>query len=77
MKLSSFDYLGGYKFRFQFENGDIKEADLKELISSKVSDNELASAKINPDWKCLEFNNGMVDIEPKTLFHFCNKQQQL
>ena len=73
MKLTAFNYLGDYKFKLQFENGDVKEADLKELIASKVSLKQVRTARLDPDWKCLEFNNGMVDIEPKTLFNFCNR----
>ena len=28
---------------------------------------------IDKDWGCLEFNGGMVDIEPKILYKYCVK----
>jgi hypothetical protein len=28
------------------------------------------SHRIDPDWGCLEFNHGQVDIEPQTLYRF-------
>lgn len=73
MKLKNFSHLGDYRFKFQFENGEIKNSDLKDLISSKVSLDEVSTAKIDSEWKCLEFKNGMVDIDPKTLYKYCSQ----
>ncbi|WKJ88700.1 DUF2442 domain-containing protein [Methylomonas montana] len=70
MKLQQFEQLDGYRFKLVFENGEVKQTDLKELISKHVSIDELASARLDADWGCLEFKNGMVDIEPKTLYKF-------
>jgi hypothetical protein len=39
-----------------------------ELENLNIIDGELNSASIDKDWGCLEFKNGLVDIEPKTLF---------
>jgi len=71
MKLKEFKNLGHYHFILQFENGEMKDADLKNLISDKVKENELKTAHIDKDWGCLEFNDGMIDIEPNTLYKFC------
>ena len=70
MKLKHFEQLDAYCFVLTFANGEIKQADLKGLIGDHVTVDELKTARIDPDWGCLEFNNGMVDIEPKTLYAF-------
>ncbi len=59
-----------YRFTLFFANGEIKTADLKPLIGSYVSPEALPSAHVDPDWGCLEFNQGLVDIEPRTLYRF-------
>ncbi len=46
------------------------EVDLKDLISKYVTPEELQTAKVNQEWGCLEFKDGLVDIEPKTLYKF-------
>ncbi len=74
MKIIDFKNLGGYRFFLRFENGETKEVDLKNLISQKVELNALDSARIDKEWGCLEFKDGLVDIEPKTLYKFCNRQ---
>ncbi len=73
MKLLNFTNLGGYHFSLEFDNDYFENADLKILIDKKVSLSELITAQIDKDWGCLEFNNGMTDIEPKTLYEFCKK----
>lgn len=73
MKLKSFQQQNGYVFLLTFENGKTQKTDLTELISNHVNLNDLKTARINPEWKCLEFKNGMVDIEPKTLYHYAIK----
>ena len=73
MKLITFKQYGNYIFDFTFENSFVKKIDISNLIKSKVSMKELNTAHIDKDWGCLEFNNGMVDIEPKTLYNFCTK----
>jgi hypothetical protein len=70
MKLKSFTTQQDYVFTFTFENGETKETNLKELIGKYVSKNELNTARIDSEWGCLEFKNGCVDIEPKTLYTF-------
>lgn len=71
MKLVNFKQYGNYIFDFTFEDLSKKKVDISELIKSKVTIEELKSAHIDKDWGCLEFNDGMVDIEPKTLYNFC------
>ncbi len=73
MKIINFKHLNNYNFRLQFENNEIFELDLESIISAKVSLDELQTARIDKDWGCLEFKNGMIDIEPKTLYNFCKK----
>ena len=70
MKLIHFEYLNAYCFELTFENGDKKQADLKDLISQYVTLDELNTARIDREWGCLEFKCGIVDIEPKTLYAF-------
>ncbi len=70
MKLKSFEQQKGYLFKFVFENGEVKEADLKNLIGSHVDLLALKTARIDSEWGCLEFKNGAVDIEPKTLHRY-------
>lgn len=76
MKLVSFKHQQGYLFTLTFENGEIKDADLKILIEKYVSPNNLNTAQVNPEWGCLEFNNGVVDIEPKTLYYYATRQSK-
>lgn len=71
MKLTSFEHRQGYCFRLTFENGETQEADLHGLIGKYVSPDDLNTARIDPEWGCLEFKQGMVDIEPKTLYREC------
>jgi len=70
MKLIKFTHQVGYQFILFFENGESIECDLKNLIEKHVSLQQLKTAQINNDWGCLEFNAGMSDIEPKTLYHY-------
>lgn len=70
MKLKHFEQQEGYKFKFFFENYEVKETDLKNLIGDYVELAELNTARIDTEWGCLEFKNGLVDIEPKTLYAF-------
>ncbi|TAL54637.1 MAG: DUF2442 domain-containing protein [Methylovulum sp.] len=70
MKLKYIKHRDAYRFLLVFENGETQEADLKELIGDYVSVEALNTAHIDADWGCLEFNDGRVDIEPKTLYQF-------
>jgi hypothetical protein len=75
MKLREIEHKKDYCFLTKFENGEVIISDLKNLISKFVEPNEVKTAKINNDWGCLEFKNGAVDIEPKTLYHYAKNQQ--
>lgn len=70
MKLKKIEHLEGYRFKLEFVNGEIKAVDLTGLIAKHVGLDDLPSACIDPEWGCLQFNNGNVDIEPKTLYKF-------
>ena len=70
MRLKHFKLTNDYIFDLDFEDGTHTTVDLSPLIGLKVSTEELQSANIDKDWGCLEFNDGLVDIEPKTLYHF-------
>jgi hypothetical protein len=58
-----------------FETGEVVRANLKMLIGDYVDQSQLASARVDSDWGCLEFNHGQVDIDPKTLYQFVMTQK--
>lgn len=70
MKLTHFEHQEAYRFVLTFENGEVREADLQDLIGQHVAVDSLLTAHIDPEWGCLEFLNGRVDIEPKTLYRY-------
>ncbi len=70
MKLKQFEHREAYHFLLTFENGVVKETDLEDLLARHVSLDALNTARIDPEWGCLEFDGGKVDIEPKTLYRF-------
>jgi hypothetical protein len=69
MKLQSFRNKA-FTFSLTFADGESAEIDLQPLIGEHVSENDLTSARIDPDWGCLEFRGGTVDIAPETLYRF-------
>lgn len=77
MRLKHFEIKDKYLFSFDFEDGTHIISNIKELISSKVSENEIQTANIDKEWGCLEFKDGMVDIEPTTLYNFVLKHSKL
>ncbi|MDD5275508.1 MAG: DUF2442 domain-containing protein [Methylovulum sp.] len=74
MKLVSIKHQHDYFFALTFENGECKEADLKRVCGNYVSPDNLDTAQVNSEWGCLEFNNGRVDIDPKTLYRYLASQ---
>jgi hypothetical protein len=74
MKLIEFKQIKDYTFFLKFQNGEVKETDLKDLIGKHVSPENLHTAKMNTEWGCLEFLSGAVDIEPKTLYKYAAKK---
>ncbi len=74
MKLKEIQHKKDYEFLITFSNEEKIKVDLKELISSYVKPQEAITAHINQEWGCLEFNNGTVDIEPKTLYNYVKNQ---
>jgi hypothetical protein len=70
MKLKKAQNISGYQFLFVFENGERKEADIESLVSKYVSKDEIDTTYVDEEWGCLEFKNGSVGIEPKTLYTF-------
>jgi hypothetical protein len=74
MKLKEIEYKKDYFFLLKFENGEVENTNLKTLISSYVEPKDLGTAHINSEWGCLEFKNGAVDIEPKTLYQYSKNQ---
>ena len=72
MKLKSFQKKHDYEFVFVFENGERKQANIEELVAKYLKLDELDTAIINDEWGCLEFKDGAVDIEPKTLYKYCD-----
>ncbi len=70
MKLIDFKQRKDYLFILKFINQEEIETDLEQLIGSYVSVDRLNTARLNTEWGCLEFESGMVDIEPKTLYKY-------
>lgn len=70
MKLKNIEHCQGYRFALIFANGVVKEVDLQELIGQHVPLEALDTARIDPEWGCLEFKEGSVDIDPKTLYRY-------
>ena len=70
MKLKQFERREGYWFVLTFENSDVREVNLHGLIGQHVGVDSLFTARIDPEWECLEFLDGTVDIEPKTLYRY-------
>lgn len=75
MRLREIEHKTDYNFLLRFENGEFSITDLESLISKYVKPQELETAKINQEWGCLEFNNGKVDIEPKTLYRYVKEHK--
>ncbi len=76
MRLLHFERTTGFEFLLTFENGETVEVDLQPLLSPYLSEEHLASARIDPDWGCLEFRNGSVDIAPGTLYRFATSHRK-
>ena len=75
MKLKHFEYQGAYRFVLTFENGEVRDVDLMNLVGQHVTGDLLHTARIDPEWGCLEFLNGSVDVEPKTLYRYANASE--
>ncbi|NVZ07765.1 DUF2442 domain-containing protein [Allochromatium humboldtianum] len=70
MKLQRIEHQAAYRFVLTFENDACREVDLQDLIGQHVALGEVQTARIDPEWGCLEFLDGRVDIEPKTLLRY-------
>jgi hypothetical protein len=70
MKLIDFSHQKDLIFKLSFENGEIIQTDLSILLIKYIQVIQIDTAKIDTNWGCLEFNDGMIDIEPKTLYHY-------
>lgn len=76
MKLKAFEQKQGFEFMFIFENGEQKYSDIEELVAQYLKQDDLQTATINNEWGCLEFKDGAVDIEPNTLYKYCEIHNQ-
>ena len=76
MKLISFEHKQGYVFLLEFADHRSTEVDLSPLLQTYVAPSEIHTAQIDPEWGCLMFKDGMVDIEPKTLYSFSFDKSQ-
>ncbi|WP_157834520.1 DUF2442 domain-containing protein [Oceanospirillum beijerinckii] len=74
MKLHSFEHKNNYTFILGFADHSFIEADLSPLLKAYVEPSAINTAKIDSEWGCLIFNDGMVDIEPRTLYKFAVEQ---
>ncbi|EIC21306.1 DUF2442 domain-containing protein [Thiorhodovibrio frisius] len=75
MKLKSLQQEQGDRYRLTFDSGEVTSVDLRDLIAHHVSEEQLQTAHLDSEWGCLEFNEGHVDIPPKTLYHFACQQR--
>ena len=66
MKLKQIKHDQDYQFSLIFANQEAIKVDLEKLISKYVNLEEIATARVNQEWGCLEFKNGAFDIEPQT-----------
>ena len=69
MKLEGFQHTG-FDFSLMFINSEVLTVDLYPLIGAYISADELLSARIDSEWGCLEFRDGLVDIDPTTLYRY-------
>ena len=74
MKLRFLQQERGYRYRLTFDSGEVMSIDLHGLIGTYVSEEQLKTAHLDPEWGCLEFRDGEVDIEPRTLYRFARQQ---
>lgn len=70
MKLAAFERRVGFEFALTFDTGERITVDLEPLIGNYISTEELSTGEIDPDWGCLQFQEGNVDIEPVTLYRY-------
>ncbi len=70
MKLHRFEPREACQFVLTFENGEVREVDLKGLIGQHVPLDSLHTARIDQEWGCLVFLDSCVGIEPKTLYRY-------
>jgi hypothetical protein len=68
-------YKTEYVFQLTFEDGKKVESDLRSLLSEHIQPNDLRSANIDLEWGCLEFKDGMIDIEPQTLYNYAVNEE--
>lgn len=69
-KLVSARHLEHYLFFLEFSGGKRLGCDLSPLLAAHLKESDLDSMKVDPDWGCLEFLDGQVDIDPRTLFRW-------
>ena len=70
MQLKCFRHHHEFQFALTFIDGKHVVLDLAPLIGKHVPLNALNSARIDPEWGCLEFCDGAVDIDPSTLYAY-------
>lgn len=65
-------YLSGYKLRLTFDNGSVKDVDLRDELFGEVFEplkkiTLFKKVTVNPDTKTIEWPNG-ADFAPEFLF---------
>ncbi|MCL4707306.1 DUF2442 domain-containing protein [bacterium] len=65
-------YLSGYKLRLAFDNGSVKDVDLRDELFGEVFEplkkiTLFKKVTVNPDTKTIEWPNG-ADFAPEFLF---------
>lgn len=71
-KLVAAQHLNRYRFSLQFADGKSCQCDLEPLLANHLQIDDLGTMHIDPEWGCLEFLQGRVDIAPATLYRFAS-----
>lgn len=73
LRVVSVQVLDGYRLGLEFSNGERRVLDMTPLLDKGVfkelrDKNIFAGVNINPDFGCLEWKNGEIDIDTYTAF---------
>jgi hypothetical protein len=77
MKIISSKYMNNYKFSLTFISKETMEVDLFPPFGSYLNQDNLNTMNVNLEWGYLEFLEGKVNIEPKTLYKYAKNQSPL
>jgi hypothetical protein len=72
LHINEVNYLGDYRLRLWFNDGQVKDVDLKDELYGKIFDPLIdqylfQQVKVNPDTRTVEWPNG-ADLAPEYLY---------